>query len=412
MAWRLDTDGKSNYTMADVVRGIQSLADRIGPHKNRALANRVMEKNSYEPASTKSDLGTYKSKPKANKSYLDDYSSTRPAEPPSNLGKGYDINAARERMEKAQNEYMSWKTEDQREKEEKAKAEAEAEAAAAEEASIEEIFERYSKENLDGMGIYDFVVVDPYSSEDRQMWRDWVYSEEAADFYKDTLAEYGNDFDAYFDAMTGLKLTDVLADPEAILDYLPSNEWIGNFLDEVAYRGYIPDIGGDEGQQAKIESFLDSNPYAAALQMRYMYGHNLAASLANDILAGEMTQEEAQDILSLDEYNYLMELGNARFGYGDEYSGEIRDHDGSEFEMITKIDPNAYEESQEKHYTSYPGTGLADFGDTRVLAKILYGDDIGWMDNPNVDSSGGSASDWWEVYDAGENPVGWNYNYQ
>lgn len=400
----------TRHTFADVARSIKSLADRIGPHKNRALANKVMERNSYEPASTKSDLGTYRSKPKANKSYLDDYSSTRPAEPPSNLGKGYDVNAARERMEKAQNEYSAWKKEDRQEKEEKAKAEAEAEAAAAEEPGLDEIWETYSDENLDGMGLYDFVVVDPYSSEDRQMWKDWVYSPEAYEFYKDVLAEYDGNFDAYYNDMIGLTLEEVLADPMTALDYLPSNELVGTFLDEVAYRGYIPDISGDEGQQAKVYSFLKNNPYAVSLQMRSMWGHNLAAQLANDIMAGEMTQDEAQEILELDEWNYLNELGNARFGYGDEYSGEIKDYDGGDFEMITSIDPEKYEESQERRYTSYPGTGLADFGDTRVLTKIIYGDEVGWTDNPNVDGSGLSASDLWDEYESGENPVGWVYS--
>lgn len=400
----------TRYTFADVARGIKSLAERIGPHKNTALANKVMQRNSYEPASTKSDLGTYKAKPKANKSQLDDYSSLRPAEPQSNLGKGYDVNAARERMEKARNEYLSWKTEDQQEKEEKAKAEAEAEAAAAEEPGLDEIWETYSDENLDGMGLYDFVVVDPYSSEDRQMWKDWVYSPEAYEFYKDVLAEYDGNFDSYYNDMIGLTLEEVLSDPMEALNYLPSNELVGTFLDEVAYRGYIPDISGDEGQQAKVYSFLKNNPYAVSLQMRSMWGHNLAAQLANDIMAGEMTQDEAQEILELDEWNYLNELGNARFGYGDEYSGKIKDYDGGDFEMITSIDPEKYEESQERRYTSYPGTGLADFGDTRVLTKIIYGDEVGWTDNPNVDGSGLSASDLWDEYESGENPIGWVYS--
>lgn len=402
----------SRYTFADVAKSIKSLADRIAPHKNLARSSRVIEKNSHEPASTKSDLGTYKAKPKANKSYLDDYSSTRPAEPPSNLGKGYDINAARERMERASNEYQSWKTKDQQEKEEEAKAKAEAEAAEAEEPDLDEIWETYSDENLDGMGLYDFMVVDPYSAEDRQQWRDWVFSPEAYEFYRDVLAEYDNDFDAYYDDMIGLTLEDVLSDPMEVLNYLPSNELVGTFLDEVAYRGYIPEIGGDEGQQAEIYSFLKDNPYAVSLQMRSMFGHNLAAQLANDIMAGEMTQEEAQEVLELDEWNYLNELGNARFGYGDEYGNEIKDYDGGEFEMITKIDPEKYEESQEKHYTSYPGTGLADYGDTRVLTKIIYGDEVGWTDNPSVDGSGYSASDLWEEYDAGGNPFGWVYGNQ
>lgn len=404
----------SKYTRADVARSWRQLADSIRQHKNAAPANRVMERNSYEPASTKSDLGLYKSTPPSNKVMERNSYDPAPVSTKANTGpymaSPNGANTPRDRMENATNEYQAYKAEAEKKQEEEAKAKAEAEAAAASEPNIEEIFNEYSDKHLDGMGTYDFVVVDPYSTEDRQMWRDWVYSDEAADFYKDVLAEYDNDFDAYYDAMTGLTLTDVLSDPDAILDYMPSNEWVGTFLDEVAYRGYIPDISGDEGQQAKIESFLDANPYASSLQMRYILGHNLAASLANDVLAGEMTPEEAQEILSLDEYNYLMELGNARFGYGDDYK-DIKDYDGGEFDIITKIDPNAYEESQEKHYTSYPGTGLADYGDVRALANVIYGDDVGWIDNPDVDSSGVSASDWWAAYDSGSNPVGWNYNY-
>lgn len=232
-------------------------------------------------------------------------------------------------------------------------------------------FEAYSEANLGGMGISDFMRVDPYSQEDRDAWRAMVEDETMSAYYDDLISQYGG-FDQYWDAMTANTLEDVLADDALQTQYFGSGDITQNIMDQLAYEGYLPSITGDTGDQDEIAALLYADPQAAADLMAYNYRQNLAGLLAQDVASGNMTDEEARAVLSLDEYNELGDYGNMQYGYGDGYDMSATGFDPAAFEVNGVISASDWNRAIEKGYTSLPGYGLADLGDDRAIANYLY----------------------------------------
>ena len=232
-------------------------------------------------------------------------------------------------------------------------------------------FEAYSDANLGGMGISDFMRVDPNSQEDKDAWRAMVEDETMSAYYDDLIAKYGG-FDPYWDAMTANSLSDVLEDDALQTQYFGSGDITQDIMEQLEYEGYLPAITGDTSDQAEIAALLAADPQAAADLMTYNYRQNLAGLLAQDVASGNMTEEDARGILSLDEYNELGDYGNMQYGYGDGYDMSATGFDPATFEVNGAISANDWNRSIEKGYTSLPGYGLADLGDDRALANYLY----------------------------------------
>lgn len=232
-------------------------------------------------------------------------------------------------------------------------------------------FDAYSAEHLNGQGINDFMRVDPNSQEDRDAWRAMVEDETMSAYYNDIIAEYGG-FDQYWDAMTANTLADVLADDQLQLQYFGAGDVSQSIMDQLAYEGYYPTITGDTGQQAEIAALLEADPQAAADLMTYNYRQNLGGMLAQEVDSGNMTLDEARDILSLDEYNELGDYGNMQYGYDNGYNMGASEFDPGSFEVNGVISPAEWNKSIENRYTSLPGYGLASVGDDRAIARYLY----------------------------------------
>lgn len=232
-------------------------------------------------------------------------------------------------------------------------------------------FNAYSEANLDGMGISDFMRVDPNSQEDKDAWRAMVEDEVMSAYYDDLISEYGG-FDQYWDAMTANTLEDVLADDALQTQYFGAGDITQDIMEQLEYEGYLPAITGDTSDQAEIASLLAADPQAAADLMTYNYRQNLAGLLAQDVASGNMTEEDARGILSLDEYNELGDYGNMQYGYGDGYDMSATGFDPAAFEVNGVISANDWNQSVEKGYTSLPGYGLPDLGDDRAIANYLY----------------------------------------
>lgn len=242
-------------------------------------------------------------------------------------------------------------------------------------------FDAYSAEHLNGMGINDFMRVDPNSQEDRDAWRAMVEDETMSAYYDDLIAEYGG-FDQYWDAMTANTLADVLADDQLQLQYFGSGDVTQSIMDQLSYEGYLPTITGDTGQQAEIDALLAADPQAAADLMAYNYRQNLGGMLAQEVDSGNMTLDEARGILSLDEYNELGDYGNMQYGYGDGYDMGAAEFDPASFEVNGTISPADWNKSIENRYTSLPGYGLASVGNDRAIARYLY--DAGYQEQEGV----------------------------
>lgn len=242
-------------------------------------------------------------------------------------------------------------------------------------------FEAYSEANLDGMGINDFMRVDPNSRKDKEAWRAMVEDDTMSAYYDDLIAQYGG-FDQYWDAMTANTLSDVLADDELQLQYFGSGDVTQSIMDQLAYEGYFPSITGDTGRQDEIYAMLKSDPQAAADLMAYNYRQNLGGMLSQDVDSGNMTLDEARDVLSLDEYNELGDYGNMQYGYGAGYDMGASAFDPESFEVNGVISPADWDKSVENRYTSLPGYGLASVGDDRSIARYLY--DAGYQEQEGV----------------------------
>ena len=348
------TSGTSLYARSNAYNpGSSQTSDRSsGQRANNSATSIYARSNAYNPESSRlagTASGTQAGRSSNNRSRL------------TAAGEGYDV---------AQKDDAKQQAEEQQQLEESGAGD-----------DFQADFDAYSAEHLNGMGINDFMRVDPNSQEDRNAWRAMVEDETMSAYYDDLINEYGG-FDQYWDAMTANTLADVLADDQLQLQYFGSGDVTQSIMDQLAYEGYYPAITGDTGQQAEISSMLASDPQAAADLMAYNYRQNLGGMLAQEVENGNMTLDDARGILSLDEYNELGDYGNMQYGYGNGYDMGASAFDPESFEVNGAISPADWNRSIENRYTSLPGYGLASVGDDRAIARYLY--DAGYQEQEGV----------------------------
>ena len=246
-------------------------------------------------------------------------------------------------------------------------------------------FNAYSRDNLGGMGLYDFLVVDPNSQEDRDMWQAFWDDPTMGRYYGEQKQQYG-DFDAYWDAMTANTIDDVMASNELQRQYF--NNTGGDSMLQIfqgaANEGFIPEISGDQWRQEDMENMYASDADLAALTMMYQYGMNGA-------LDDESGLDLETDPLAVAKLNDYLQLGNMQFGAGDGYDTKVGDL--PEYESVDYVDPAAYDRSVEKGLASVPGYGLPDIG-IRAIMNDRYG--VGYQLRPGVDDLYSSYYDAYE----------------
>lgn len=226
-------------------------------------------------------------------------------------------------------------------------------------------FQQYSNDNLDGMGLYDFMVTDG-SDDDREAWRAMTSDPVMGQYYSDLIEEAGG-FDPWYDAAVSDTLDDLLEGGQGVMERHigRDDDAVQAIFDELAYQGYIPAVEGDENQVAGIQDALAQDYQAAADLMAYNYALNILGNAYN-------SGEGLGDSLTLDEVNALMDYGNMMYGYGDGFSTAVDMPEG-EFQEVSRIDPETWEASIADELTSRPGYGLANAGYARALVNALYG---------------------------------------
>lgn len=233
------------------------------------------------------------------------------------------------------------------------------------------MFERYSDENLGGMGLGEFLQTDG-SQEDRDMWREFTSDPLISRFYSDAIDEAGG-FDSWYDQMTGVTLDDIMADPSLQYAHFGgSDDTVHAIHDYAAASGWVPDVSGDGVDSANLRNLFYNDPSLAATVMDYMFAMN---ALNN--------QENVTDTFSLDEMSNLLALDQMEYGYGDNYtySGHSVPDDGEQF---LSVDPEFWLESAEKGWSSVPGYGLSNRGATGLMRE-RYG--AGFARRPGVDDA-------------------------
>lgn len=235
-------------------------------------------------------------------------------------------------------------------------------------------FNTYSDANLDGMSVTDFLIVDPYSDEDREMWRAMTEDEVMGKYYTDILAEYDNDFDAFYNDMIGITLSEMLASERYMRERLGAGDVTREILNDFASWDMTPQVIGTDEEIKAIANQLGTDYSAVGDIMWYIYGQNLAGSLAKDVAEGNISHEEALDILSLAEYNDSQAFGNMEYGYGDEYTiTPSTEFDALNFEPDFNLYADDWYEGIKKKYTSKPGWGNPQLGNSRSIAYDFYG---------------------------------------
>lgn len=235
-------------------------------------------------------------------------------------------------------------------------------------------FNAYSDANLDGMGVTDFMIVDPYSDEDREMWRAMTEDEVMGKYYTDILGEYDNDFDAFYNDMIGLTLSEMLASDRYMMERAGAGDVTREILNDFASWDMTPQVIGTDEEIMSIAKQLGTDRSAVGDIMWYIYGQNLAGSLAKDVADGNISHEEALDILSLAEYNDSQAFGNMEYGYGDDYTVTPgTEFDAENFEPDFNLYADDWYEGIKNKYTSKPGWGNPQLGNSRAIAYDFYG---------------------------------------
>lgn len=235
-------------------------------------------------------------------------------------------------------------------------------------------FNAYSRNNLGGMGLYDFLVVDPNSQDDRDAWEALWNDAVMGRYYGEQKQQYG-DFDAYWDAMMANTIDDVMASNDLQRQYF--NNTGGDSMLQIfqgaANDGFIPEISGDQWQREDLENTYISDADLAALTMMYQYGMN-----------GALDEDSGLDLetdpLAIAKLNDYLQLGNMQFGMGDGYDTKVGDI--PEYESVDYVDPSAYERSVEEGLAAVPGYGLPDIG-IRAIMNDRYG--VGYQLRPGVE---------------------------
>jgi len=233
------------------------------------------------------------------------------------------------------------------------------------------MFERYSDDNLGGMGLGEFLQTDG-SQEDRDMWRAFTSDPTMGRYYSDAIDEAGG-FDQWYDQMTGVTIDDIMADPSLQYAYFGgSDDTVHSIHDWASQQGWVPDVSGSGTDSANLTYLFESDPSLAANVMDYMFAMN---ALNN--------QESATDVFSVDEMNNLLALDGLEYGYGDDYA--YGDHSvPDEGEQFLAVDPEFWTESLEKGWSSVPGYGLSNRGAAGLMRERY---DTGYMRRPGVDDA-------------------------
>lgn len=235
-------------------------------------------------------------------------------------------------------------------------------------------FNAYSRDNLNGIGLYDFLSVDPNSQSDREMWEAFWNDPVMGRYYGEQKQEYG-DFDAYWNAMMSNTIDEIMGDMDLERQYF--NNTGGDSMYQImmglAHDGFIPTSSGDQWQQDEMDSMYAGNPDLAALTMMYQYGY----AAAQDEDSGLDLETDPLAVAKLNDY---LQLGNMQFGTGDDYSTEVGDLPSEEFNNL--VDPTAYQTSVDKGYSSIPGAGLPTLG-IRSIMNDRYG--VGYQLRPGVE---------------------------
>lgn len=235
-------------------------------------------------------------------------------------------------------------------------------------------FNAYSRDHLNGMGLYDFLSVDPNSQSDREMWEAFWNDPTMGRYYGEQKQEYG-DFDAYWNAMMANTIDEIMGNMDLERQYF--NNTGGDSMYQImmglAHDGFIPTSSGDRWQQDEMDRMYTDNPDLAALTMMYQYGY----SAAQDPESGLDLETDPLAVAKLNDY---LQLGNMQFGTGDGYDTEVGDLPDDEFSNF--VDPTAYQTSVEKGYSSIPGAGLPVLG-IRSIMNDRYG--VGYQLRPGVE---------------------------
>lgn len=214
-------------------------------------------------------------------------------------------------------------------------------------------FERYSDANLGGMSLADFL--DTSTAEDRDLWRAFTDDETMGRYYQDQIGDYGG-FDAWYDAMTGDTIDDLMSDPAVAYRHAGgSADTVRALYDYAAQLGFVPEVGGDSVESNQLRALYESDPTLARDTMMYQY-----------LMYGLNNQDDFTDRFSINDVNDMSGLDQMYFGFGDDF---YTDHRGlpEEGETFMVVDPDFYVSSAEKGWSSADGYGLPESGLTGLV---------------------------------------------
>lgn len=214
-------------------------------------------------------------------------------------------------------------------------------------------FERYSDANLGGMSLADFL--DTSTDEDRDLWRAFTDDKTMGRYYQDQIGDYGG-FDAWYDAMTGDTIDDLMSDPAVAYRHAGgSADTVRALYDYAAQLGFVPEVGGDSVESNQLRALYESDPTLARDTMMYQY-----------LMYGLNNQDDFTDRFSINDVNDMSGLDQMYFGFGDDF---YTDHRGlpEEGETFMVVDPDFYVSSAEKGWSSADGYGLPESGLTGLV---------------------------------------------
>ena len=214
-------------------------------------------------------------------------------------------------------------------------------------------FERYADANLGGMSLGDFL--DTSTAEDRDLWRAFTEDETMGRYYQDQINDYGG-FDAWYDAMTGDTIDDLMSDPAVAYRHAGgSGDTVKALYDYAAQLGFVPEVGGDSVESNQLRTMYESDPALARDTMMYQY-----------LMYGLNNQDDFTDRYSINDVNDMSGLDQMYFGFGDDFSTSHRGLP-AEGETFMVVDPDFYVSSAESGWSSADGYGLPESGLTGLV---------------------------------------------
>ena len=254
-------------------------------------------------------------------------------------------------------------------------------------------FNDYSANNLGGMGIYDFMVVDANSDADRDQWRSIMSDDSMGRYWEDEFMDwvasnYGDDdiagmtydqaienyFNPWYDQKTSKTIDDVMTSQELQREYFNNSDGdtMNAIYQGIANDGFVPDVTGDTWRQEDMMNLYLNDPDLAAATMLYLYGV--------DALYNDEDLDLEDDPYAVDKLNDYLALGNMEFGTGDDYSTDVGEL--SDVTSFNAVNPDQYDLSIEKGWSSVPGYGIPVTGAVRSKMYDRYG--VGYREKPEV----------------------------